>query len=113
MIIFEGPQAYEGRHREKVNRRLIFATAPAVHVYLRWSERPITFNRDDHPDHVIGAGWFALVVSVVVGDVKMTKVLMDGGSGINILYKGAFEELNIETSKLRPSHSLFHGIVPG
>jgi hypothetical protein len=38
------------------------------------------------------------VVSAVVGGVKMTKVLMDGGSGINILYKGAFEELNIETS---------------
>jgi hypothetical protein len=38
------------------------------------------------------------VVSAVVGGVKMTKVLMDGGSGINILYKGAFEELNIKTS---------------
>jgi hypothetical protein len=53
------------------------------------------------------------VVSTVIGDVKMMKVLMDGGSGINILYKGAFEKLNIEASKLRPSHSLFHGIVPG
>jgi hypothetical protein len=53
------------------------------------------------------------VVSTVVGDVKMTKVIMDGGSSINILYKGAFEKLNIKVSKLRPSHSLFHGIVPG
>jgi hypothetical protein len=42
----------------------------------------------------------------------MTKVLMDGGSGINILCKDAFKKLNIETSKLRPSHSPFHGIVP-
>jgi hypothetical protein len=69
-----------------------------VPVYLRWSERPVTFNRDNHPDHVIEAGQFPLVVSTVVGGVKMTKVLMDGGSGINILYKGAFEELNIEIS---------------
>ena len=43
----------------------------------------------------------------------MTKVFMDGGSGINILYKDAFEKLNIEASKLRPPHSPFHGIVPG
>jgi hypothetical protein len=53
------------------------------------------------------------VVSTVVGDVKMMKVLMDGGSGINILYKGAFEKLNIEASKLCPSHSSFHGIILG
>ena len=42
----------------------------------------------------------------------MTKVLMDGGSGINILYKDAFEKLNIEIRKLCPSHSPFHGIIP-
>ena len=56
MIIFRGPRAYEDCRRKKVTRRLIFDTAPAVPVYLRWSERPITFNRDDHPDHVIEAG---------------------------------------------------------
>ena len=48
-----------------------------------------------------------------MGGVKMTKVLMDGGSGINILYKDPFEKLNIETSKLLPPHCPFHGIVPG
>jgi hypothetical protein len=48
-----------------------------------------------------------------MGGVKMTKVLIDGGSGINILYKDAFEKLNIEASKLRPPHSPLHGIIPG
>jgi hypothetical protein len=33
-----------------------------------------------------------------MGGVKMTKVLIDRGSGINILYKEAFEKLNIEAS---------------
>jgi hypothetical protein len=46
-----------------------------------------------------------------MGGVKMTKDLMDGGSGINILYKDAFEKLNIEASKLCPPHYLFHGMV--
>jgi hypothetical protein len=41
------------------------------------------------------------------------KVLMDGGSSINILSKDAFEKLNVRASKQRPSHSLFHGIVLG
>jgi hypothetical protein len=48
-----------------------------------------------------------------MGGVKMTKFLMNEGSGINILYKYAFEKLNIEASKLCPVHSPFHGIVPG
>jgi hypothetical protein len=113
IIIFGGPQAYEDRRCEKVTRCLIFATALAIPVYLRWSERPITFNRDDHPDHFIEAGRFPLVVSVVVGGVKMTKVLMDGGSDINILYRDASKKLNVQTSKLRPPHSPFHGIVLG
>jgi hypothetical protein len=52
------------------------------------------------------------VVGAVIAGVKMTKVLIYGGSGKNILYKDAFEKLNIETSKLHPSHSLSHGIVP-
>jgi hypothetical protein len=92
MIIFGGPQAYEDRRHEKVIRCLIFATTPVVPVNLRWSERPITFNRDDHPDHVIEAGRFPMVVSAVVGGVKMTQVLVDRGSGINILHKDAFEK---------------------
>ena len=55
IIIFGVPQAYEDHHRENVTQRLIFATTSVVPVYLRWSECPITFNRNDHPDHVIEA----------------------------------------------------------
>ena len=54
------------------------AAAPVVPIYLKWSERSITFVRDDHSDHVIEAGRFPLVISTVVEGVKMTRVLMDG-----------------------------------
>lgn len=54
---------------------------------------------------------FPLMVSAMVENVRMTKILMDGGSDINILYKDVFEKLNIDASKLHASHSPFHGIV--
>ncbi|XP_066317500.1 uncharacterized protein [Miscanthus floridulus] len=38
---------------------------------------------------------------------------MDGGSGINTLYKDAFDKLNVDIRKLHASQSPFHGIVPG
>jgi hypothetical protein len=53
-----------------------------------------------------------------MGGVKMTKFLTDEGSGINILYKDAFEKINIEARKLHPrttgyaprhDHSVCHG----
>jgi hypothetical protein len=53
------------------------------------------------------------VVSAVVEGVKMTMVLMDRGSDINILYKDSFKKLNIGVGKLCPSHSKFHGIILG
>ena len=53
------------------------AAALVVPIYLKWSECSITFVRDDHPDHVIEAGRFPLVVSTVVEGVKIM-VLIDG-----------------------------------
>jgi hypothetical protein len=65
----------------------------ATPLYLRWSEWSITFDRTNHPDQVVKAGRFHLVVSAVIETVRMTKILMDEGNGINILYKDAFDKL--------------------
>ena len=48
-----------------------------------------------------------MVVSIVIETIKMMKILMDGGSGINILYKDAFNRLNVDIRKLHASHSPF------
>ena len=78
-------------------------TAPAAPLYLRWSERPITYDRTDHLDRVVEAGRFPLVVTMVIENMRVTKILMDGGSGINILYKVAFDKLNVDIRKLHAS----------
>ena len=41
------------------------------------------------------------------------KILLDRGSGINILYKDAFDKLNMDIRKLHPSQSPFHDIILG
>jgi hypothetical protein len=40
------------------------------------------------------------------------KVLMDGGSGINVLYSSMLDEMGIPRSALRPSMAPFHEVVP-
>jgi hypothetical protein len=75
-------------------------TTPAASLYLRWSKQLITYDRTDHPDQVVEAGRFPLVVTAVIKKVRVTKILMDGGCGINILYKDAFDKPNVDIRKL-------------
>jgi hypothetical protein len=49
---------------------------------------------------VVEAGRFPLVVTAVIKKVRVTKILMDGGCGINILYKDAFDKPNVDIRKL-------------
>ena len=57
----------------------------AVPSFLSWSESPITFDQRDHPSCVARPGRYPLVVDPIVRKKRLTKVLMDGGSGLNIL----------------------------
>src|SRR4051812_5342311 len=43
----------------------------------------------------------------------MSRVFMDGGSGINIIFTRTLDEMLIQQSALKTSGTTFHGIVPG
>ena len=83
----------------------------AAPVYLDWSDKPITFDQADHPDHVPSPGKYPLVVDPVVGDVRLTKVLMDGGSCLNIIYAETLKLLRVDPSSVRAGAAPFHGII--
>ena len=87
--------------------------APVTPSYLKWSQTAITFDQSDHPAHVATPGQQALVVDPVIGGTRLTKVLMDGGSGLNILYVEALRGMGIPMSKLSESNMRFHGSIPG
>ena len=48
-----------------------------------------------------------------MGGYKFTKVLIDGGSTINILYYENFCRMGLADKNLKPSNTVFHGVVPG
>jgi hypothetical protein len=53
------------------------------------------------------------VVDPVIGNARFSKVLMDGGSSLNILYVHTLRLLGIGLDQLRPSTTPFHGVAPG
>ena len=58
----------------------------AVPQYLSWSSTPITFVQEDHPDKVVAPGVYPLVIDPIIVNTRLSKVLMDGGSSLNIIY---------------------------
>jgi hypothetical protein len=53
------------------------------------------------------------VIAPLFKSRRIHKVLMDGGSGINMLYASTLDEMGIPRSALRPLTAPFHGVVPG
>jgi hypothetical protein len=100
------------RHR-KQERREVCSVKVAASVYLEWSDKPITFDQGDHPDHVPSPGKYPLDFDPVIGNVRLTKVLMDGGSSLNIIYADTLGLLQIDLSSIQAGAAPFHGIIPG
>jgi hypothetical protein len=76
-------------------------------------EVPITFDRSDHPKSVPHLGQYPHVVDLIVGTKRLTKLLMDRGIGLNIMYAETLDAMAIDRSRIRPTGAPFHGIVPG
>jgi hypothetical protein len=90
------------------------STEPAVPTPLRWSEVPITFSRADQWTSFSEPGRFPLVLKPVVAGSKLNKVLIDGGSGLNILFTKTLKKMNLDiTHMLTKSNTPFYRIVLG
>jgi hypothetical protein len=112
-MIYGGLVANASARHRKQERREVCSVKVAAPVYLDWSDKPITFDQGDHPDRMPSPGKYPLVVDPVIGNVRLTKVLMDGGSSLNIIYAETLGLLQIDLSSIRAGAAPFHGIIPG
>ena len=53
------------------------------------------------------------MVDSIIGTKQLSKVLMDEGSGLNIMYAETLDAMGISRSRIRPTRAPFHGTVPG
>jgi hypothetical protein len=82
-----GPGVFDdmSSRQRKRERHEVLAAEKAPPSFLDWLEDAITFSREDHPNHIPNPGQYPLVVDPVSGNARFSKVLMDGGSSLNIL----------------------------
>jgi hypothetical protein len=60
---------------------------------LWWSHVPVTFDATDDPDRHAGVGALPLVVSPAIRNMWVTKMLVDGGAGLNLISVKLMEKL--------------------
>nr|ABF95742.1 retrotransposon protein, putative, unclassified [Oryza sativa Japonica Group] len=109
-----GACAHVSRRSLKAMKRELLAAAPTHEATrrARWSEVALTFDQTDHPPCVARGGQIAMVVSPTVCNVKLGRVLIDGGAALNILSPAAFDAIKAPGMMLRPSQPII-GVTPG
>jgi hypothetical protein len=113
-VIFGGDGDFGSRRDQKLLLQEIMSIEPAVLRLLCWSEVPISFSRDDQWTSFSELDKFPLVLDPVLAEVRLTKVLIDGGSSLNLIFASTLRKMGLDfKDMLVPSKSPFYGIVPG
>jgi hypothetical protein len=113
-IIFGADGDFGSRREQKLLLREIMSVEPTAPRPLRWSEVPISFSHNNQWTSFSEPGKFPLILDPVVAEVRLTKVLIDGGSGLNLIIANTLRKMGLDfTDMLVPSKSPFYGIVPG
>ena len=104
-----------GSHRQlKRWAREIKAVEPALEAQkpLKWSHTPIIFDEEDHPGRTIAVGCLPLLVSPTSHNLKVIKMLVDGGARLNLISLAVINKLQIGEEELDITGT-FQGVNPG
>ena len=107
----------DDKHSRRQRQQEVNAVASETPEFMHCSEKPISWSRANHPEVMPNPGSYALVLDATFTTesraARFSRVLIDGGSSINILYCDTMEKSCIKEKQLQPSRTVFHGIVPG
>ena len=83
-------------------KRTLRSMAEICHVAAinPWSDTAITFNASDEPKFRTARAPAALVLSPIMDGFRLTKVLMDGGNGLNLIYEETLQKMEIDWNRI-------------
>src|SRR3954470_16345611 len=114
-LCVDGGASLHTSHRQlKQWAREVNAAEPPVESRKppKWSSAPIIFDIEDHPDRTTAIGCLPMLVSPTVRNLKVTKMLVDGGAGLNLISSAVLQKLQVPDSDLKETGT-FQGINPG
>ena len=86
--------------KNKVAPIEIRAMRPITKESRHYLLKPITFDHQDYSGSIRNAGWTALVLDPIIDGFHFTQALMDGGSGLNLLYQDTVRKMRMDPTKI-------------
>jgi hypothetical protein len=86
---------------------------PGTPKSSQWAACPITFDHKDRPASIRHGSSAALILDQIIDGFHLTKVLMDSGSNLNLLYQDTVRKMGIDPSRIKPTTVTFKGAVSG
>ncbi|XP_066161935.1 uncharacterized protein [Oryza sativa Japonica Group] len=84
--IFGGSTTYSSKREYKKVEREVCSTWRGAAPKMKWSEQKTEFSKEDHPKTAVIPGRYPIVVEPTIWNIKVARVLIDGGSSINLLF---------------------------
>jgi hypothetical protein len=112
-VIFAGVPGSRSKHQDKLALRTIMAAEPATPRYLNWLQYPIQFSREDQWTSIGNVGHYPLFLDPTIAGMTITKVLINGGARLNIIFLDMLGKMGLELAgMITPTSVPFYGIVP-
>ena len=106
-------ETHSSRNQRKRALREVCIAETTQPTRNTWSVILITFARRDHTVGISNIGVAALVLDPIIDGFRMLRVLMDGGSSLNLIYAETLKKMQFDESRILPSKTTFKGIIPG
>jgi len=116
--IFGGKVSIESKRERKLLKRACLNMDSSDGVvadprFPPWSHREISFSRQDQWATITESGDFPLILDPCINSIRFERVLMDGGSSIDILFRKSLPALKLTPAQLKPYEAQFWGVLPG
>jgi hypothetical protein len=97
----------ESKHERKLLKRACLSIIDTDDLISNprlsaWSHREITFSRADRWTAIPEPGRFPLILDPCINSVWFERVLVDGGSSIDILFRSSLPALKLTEANLKP-----------
>ena len=73
----------------------------------------ISFSRQDKWAAIHEPGCFPLILDPCINSIRFERVLVDGGSSTNMLFRNSLPALKLTQVQLKPYDAQFWGVLPG
>ena len=101
------------KRRSKCALRYVCTAKPVTPKFNPLSACSITFDRRDYPTSIWHRVSASLVFDAIIDGYHLTRVLMDGGSSLNLIYQDTVRKMGIDPTRISQSNTTFKGVIPG